>query len=479
MNETSYEKSAADPVLYDIATYAASDLATGDATRATARLCLMDALGCALAALDSPGCVNLLGPIIPDVVTPHGAKVPGTQFQLDPVTAAFNIGAMIRWLDFNDTWLAAEWGHPSDNLGAILAVADWKCRERQRNGLPALTMKDVLIGLIKAYEIQGIVGLDNAFNRLGYDHVLVTRVASTAVAAWLGGAAQGTVLDAVSNAWIDGPALRNFRHAPETGSRKSWAAADATSRGVQLALWALRGEMGYPHALSTKRWGFYDTFYKGEQFVFSQGFGSYIVENILFKVSFPAEFHAQTAVEAAITLHPSVRHRLNEIEKIVITTQATALGVIDKKGPLRNPADRDHCMQYMVAVALLKGNITSEDYEDSAAANPLIDALREKMFCVENKQWTLDHDDPAKRSISNGVQVFFRNGSKTDFVSVEYPLGHRSRRQEALPLIKAKFIQNAASRLPGEKLEAMVSLFADASRFEAMPVSQFIDMLCI
>ncbi len=469
---------AADQVLHDIAEYATADFAGSKAAYETARLCLMDALGCALAALNSPGCVSLLGPTIPGVITPQGARVPGTQFQLDPVTAAFNIGAMIRWLDFNDTWLAAEWGHPSDNLGAVLAVAEWQCRERQRGGRAALTMKDVLTGLIKAYEIQGIVGLENSFNRLGYDHVLLTRVASTAVASWLGGGTYRTALDAVSNAWIDGPSLRSFRHAPETGSRKSWAAADATSRGVQLALWSLRGEMGYPHALSTKRWGFYDVFYQGAPFVLPQRFGSYIVENILFKVSFPAEFHAQTAVEAAISLHPVVQRRLNEIEKIVVTTQESALRVIDKRGPLRNPADRDHCMQYMVAVALLKGNITSSDYEDSAAANPQIDALREKTVCVENRQWTLDHDDPAKRSIANGVQVFFQNGTKTDLVSVEYPLGHSGRRQEALPLIREKFIQNASSRLPEERVKAIASLFADKDRLEAMPVSQFIDMLC-
>ena len=423
-----------DQVLVDIADYVLNYQINSDEAFNTARNCLMDTLGCGLEALSYPACTKLLGPIVPGTVVPNGAKVPGTQFQLDPVQAAFNIGAMIRWLDFNDTWLAAEWGHPSDNLGGILATADWISRTRVSQGKDPLTMRDVLTAMIKAHEIQGVLALENSFNRVGIDHVILVKVASTAVVAGMLGASRDEIINAVSNAWVDGQALRTYRHAPNTGSRKSWAAGDATSRAVRLALMAMKGEMGYPSALSAKGWGFYDVLFKGQPFKFQRPYGSYVMEHVLFKISFPAEFHAQTAVECAFALHQQIAHRvdtlekIDQIDKIVITTHESAIRIIDKSGPLANPADRDHCIQYMSAVGLLKGNLTAADYEDDVAADPRIDALRAKMQCVENTQYTQDYLDPDKRSIANAIQVFFKDGSKSDNVAVEYPIGHRRRR---------------------------------------------------
>ncbi len=463
-----------DKVLVDIADYAGKyEIKSAEAYN-TARLCLMDTLGCGLEALEYPACTKLLGPLVPGTVVSNGARIPGTQYQLDPVQAAFNIGAMIRWLDFNDTWLAAEWGHPSDNLGGILAVADWL----SRNGTP-LAMRDVLTAMIKAHEIQGVIALENSFNRVGLDHVVLVKVASTAVVAQMLGLSREGIINAISHAWVDGQSLRTYRHAPNTGSRKSWAAGDATSRAVRFALIAKTGEMGYPSVLTAKTWGFYDVLFRGKSFRLPRRYGSYVMENVLFKISFPAEFHAQTAVEAAVQLHPEVKDRLGEIKKIEILTHESALRIIDKKGPLDNPADRDHCIQYMVAIGLIKGGLSAADYEDAVASDPRIDALRAKMRCIENKRYSRDYLDPRKRSIANQLQIFFRDGTATRKVAVEYPIGHRRRRQEGIPLLEAKFRTNLARRFPEKQRGAIIELCRDSQRLEATPVNEFVDMFVI
>ncbi|MCX4186498.1 bifunctional 2-methylcitrate dehydratase/aconitate hydratase [Methylophaga sp. OBS4] len=474
-----------DQVLVDIADYVADYLVTSKEALDTARYCLMDTLGCGLEALSYPACTKLLGPVVPGTVVPNGSKIPGTQFQLDPILAAFNIGAMVRWLDFNDTWLAAEWGHPSDNLGGILATTDWLSRNRRSDKHPAITMHDVLIAMIKAHEIQGVLALENSFNRVGLDHVVLVKVASTAVVTGLLGGSREDIINAVSNAWIDGQSLRTYRHSPNTGSRKSWAAGDATSRAVRLALMTMKGEMGYPTALTAKTWGFYDVLFKGRPFTFQRQYSSYVMENVLFKISFPAEFHAQTAVECAIQLHPQVGDRLDTLEKIAridkitITTHESAIRIIDKQGPLANPADRDHCIQYMTAVGLLKGNLTAADYEDNVAADPRIDALRDKMQCVENPAYTEDYLDPEKRSIANAVQIFFKDGSQSDNISVEYPIGHRRRRKEGIPELVKKFKINLARRFPARQQEAIVNICMDEARLSEMPVHEFVDLFVI
>jgi 2-methylcitrate dehydratase len=468
-----------DPLLAEIADYVCGrDVASAEAY-ATARLCLLDSLACAFQALEFPACTRLLGPVVPGTSVPSGARVPGTGFQLDPVEAAFDLGAMIRWLDFNDTWLAAEWGHPSDNLAAILAVADFRSRTALAGGGAPLTMRDVLTALIQAYEIQGVLALDNAFNRVGLDHVLLVKVASTALATRLLGGDRGQVLGALSQAWVDGAALRTYRHAPNTGSRKSWAAADAASRGVRLALLTLRGESGYPSALSAPTWGFQDALFRGRAVTLARPLGSYVMENVLFKISFPAEFHAQTAVEAALLLRPRLAERLDRIRRVEITTHESALRIIDKRGPLRNPADRDHCLQYMVAVALLKGRLAAADYEDTAAADPRIDVLREKMQCVESPQYSSDYLDPEKRSIANALQVVFDDGSATERVAVEYPLGHRRRRKEGLPLLEAKFEASLGKRFPPAQAAKIRAAVADPERLAAMAVPDLVDLTVV
>jgi len=439
----------------------------------------MDTLGCGFEALGYPACTKLLGPIVPGTIVPNGAKVPGTQFQLDPVQAAFNIGAMIRWLDFNDTWLAAEWGHPSDNLGGILAAADYISRKAVAEGKKPLIMKDVLTAMIKAHEIQGVIAIDNSFNRVGLDHVVLVKVATTAVVSKMLGCTKEEVINALSNAWIDGQSLRTYRHAPNTGSRKSWAAGDATSRGVRLALMALKGEMGYPSALTAKTWGFYDALFKGNEFKFQRPYGSYVMEHVLFKISFPAEFHAQTAVECAMQLHPVVKDRIDQIDKIELTTHESAIRIIDKKGPLHNPADRDHCLQYMVAIGLIFGQLTSAHYEDSVAADPRIDALREKMICSESAQYTKDYLDPAKRSIANAVQIFFKDGLKTGKIEVEYPIGHRRRRKEGIPVLVDKFKTNLGRRFPVRQQKAVLDVCLNQTKLEGSPVNEFVDMFVI
>jgi 2-methylcitrate dehydratase len=468
-----------DPPLVDIADYVLHHDIKSQEAYDTARLCLMDTLGCGLEALSYPACTKLLGPIVPGTVVPNGARVPGTQFQLDPVQAAFNIGAMIRWLDFNDTWLAAEWGHPSDNLGGILAVADWLSRNALAAGKRPLAIRDVLTAMIKAHEIQGVLALENSFNRVGLDHVVLVKVASTAVVARMLGATRDEIINALSQAWVDGQSLRTYRHAPNTGSRKSWAAGDATSRAVRLALITIKGEMGYPSVLSAKTWGFYDVLFKGNAFRLQRPYGSYVMEHVLFKISFPAEFHAQTAVECAMQLHPQVRDRLDQIQKIVIRTHESAIRIIDKKGALHNPADRDHCIQYMVAVPLIHGRLTAADYEDDVAADPRIDALREKMGCVEDKRFSKDYLDPDKRSIANGITIHFKDGAKTDEVVVEYPIGHRRRRAEGIPLLEAKFRTNLLRRLPPKQAAIILALCKDQQRLEDTPVNEFVDLFVI
>ena len=475
-----------DDVLQKIADYVLTYEITTDEAWNTARYCLMDTLGCGLLALRFPECTKHLGPIVEGTVVPHGARVPGTPYRLDPVKAAWDIGCIIRWLDYNDTWLAAEWGHPSDNLGAILAVADHLSQKRVAEGKPALTMRDVLEAMIMAHEIQGVLALENSFNRVGLDHVVLVKVASTAVTARLMGASREQLLSALSHAWVDGQSLRTYRHAPNAGSRKSWAAGDATSRAVRLADIAMRGEMGIPGVLTAPQWGFYDVLFSKtnkdqklkpedkRQFSISQEFGSYVMENILFKISFPAEFHAQTAAEAAVTLHPEVKDRLNDIKKIVITTHESAIRIISKVGKLANAADRDHCLQYMTAVPLAFGNLTADHYEDSFhQANPVIDELREKMEVVEDERYTREYLEPDKRSIANAVQIFFTDGSSTDQVAVEYPIGHRRRRSEGMPQLEDKFRANLATRFPGSRCDGIMSLCSDQAILENTPVHEF------
>jgi 2-methylcitrate dehydratase len=470
----STQRPAPDEVLVAIAEYAKNYEIKSTQAYETARYCLMDTLACGFQALKYPACTKLLGPVVPGAVMPGGARVPGTSYELDPVQAAFNIGAMVRWLDFNDTWLAAEWGHPSDNLGGILAVADYLSRKRVMEGQKPLTVRDVLTAMIKAHEIQGVLAIENSFNRVGLDHVILVRVASTAVVTAMLGGTKEQIINAVSNAWIDGGALRTYRHAPNTGSRKSWAAGDATSRAVRHALLALKDEMGYPSALSAKTWGFYDVLFKGKPFSLPQPFCSYVMENVLFKISFPAEFHAQTAVECAMTLHPQVRDRLGDIDKIMIETQEPGVRIIDKTGPLANPADRDHCIQYMVAVPLIFGRLTAEDYEDRVATDSRIDTLRSKMEVRENVTFTQEYYASDKRYIGNAIQVFFRDGSSTPRVQVDFPIGHRKRREEGMPVLVRKFESSVAAYFSPKQTALIQSTFAEAKKLDALPVNELV-----
>lgn len=466
-----------DKELVEIADYVCGTKIDSEVAFETAHYCLMDTLACGFQALDYPACTKLLGPVVDGATFAGGARVPGTSYELEPVMAAFNIGAMNRWLDFNDTWLAAEWGHPSDNLGGILAVADYLSRQRRAKGEASLTMRDVLTAMIKAHEIQGVLALENSYNRVGLDHVLLVRVASTAVITHMLGGDREQVLNAVSNAWIDGCSLRTYRHAPNTGSRKSWAAGDATSRAVRLALIAMTGEMGYPSALSAKVWGYYDVLFKGNAFEFQRPYGSYVMENVLFKISFPAEFHAQTAVEAGMTLHEKVKDRLSDIDRIVIETQEAGARIIDKTGPLDNPADRDHCIQYMLAIPLIFGRLTAADYEDEIGRDPRVDSLREKMQVEENKQFTKDYFDPDKRYIGNAVQVFFNDGSSTDRIEVNFPIGHRERREEGIPVLKTKFVDSVSPKLATGQWTELDALCADADKLAQTDVDDFMALL--
>jgi 2-methylcitrate dehydratase len=469
-------------VLVDIADYVLSGDPASELAYETAHYCLLDTLGCGLEALGYPACAKLLGPIVPGTIVPHGARVPGTRFQLDPVQAAFNIGAIIRWLDFNDTWLAAEWGHPSDNLGGILATADWLSRQSVAGGGEPLSMREVLTGMIRAHEIQGVIALENSFNRVGLDHVVLVKVASTAVVARLLGLSRDEIINAVSLAFVDGQSLRTYRHAPNTGSRKSWAAGDATSRAVRLALIARTGEMGYPSALTARTWGFYDALFKGQPFKFQRPYGSYVMENVLFKISYPAEFHAQTAVEASMQLHARLAAMgltAEDIERIRVRTHEACIRIIDKQGPLANPADRDHCIQYMMAVPLIHGRLTAADYEDEVARDPRIDALRAKIECVEDPQFTRDYHDPEKRSIPNAVTIRLADGRLLDEVTVEYPIGHRRRRLEGIPLLIEKFRRNLARRFPEKQQRAIEELSLARARLESTPVHEYLDTFVI
>jgi len=481
----SNERPAPDQVLSDIADYALSYEVNSDLAYTTAHYCLLDTLGCGLEALEYSACTKLLGPTVPGTVVPHGAKVPGTAFQLDPVQAAFNIGAMIRWLDFNDTWLAAEWGHPSDNLGGILATADWLSRTTLASGRPALTMRDVLTAMIKAHEIQGCIALENSFNKVGLDHVVLVKVASTAVVCKLLGLSREQTVNAISLAWVDGQSLRTYRHAPNTGSRKSWAAGDATSRAVRLALMAQAGEMGYSSVLTAKTWGFYDVSFKGRPFSFQRSYSSYVMENVLFKISYPAEFHAQTAVEAAMKLFRQLAERglnASAIKSITVRTHEACLRIIDKKGPLANPADRDHCVQYMIAIPLIFGRLTAGDYEDAVAADPVwgprIDAVRERITCVEEPSFTKDYHDPEKRSIANSLRMELNDGTVLE-ETVEYPIGHRRRREEGMPLLIEKFKTNLRRRYEEERQGRILAASLDRERLASMPVNEYVDLYAL
>ncbi len=471
-----------DKVLVDIVDYVTKYKIKSSEAYDTARYCLLDTLGCGFEALEYPACRKMLGPIVQGTMVPNGAKVPGTQFQMDPVKAAFDIGAMIRWLDFNDTWLAAEWGHPSDNLGGILATADWLSRNAVATGKKPLTVQNVLTAMIKAHEIQGCIALENSFNKVGLDHVVLVKVASTAVVAEMMGLSKDEILNAVSLAWVDGQSLRTYRHSPNTGSRKSWAAGDATSRAVRLALIAKTGEMGYPSVLSAKTWGFYDVLFKGNAFKFQRPYGSYVMENVLFKISFPAEFHSQTAVEAAMTIHGELKKlgkSEKDIKKITIRTHEACIRIIDKKGPLDNPADRDHCVQYMVAVPIIFGRLTASDYEDNIAADKRIDVLRDRIICVEDTKFTKDYHDPSKRSIANALTVEFTDGKKLKEIVVEYPIGHKRRRKEGMPVLMAKFKTNLARVFAEKQRGAIWELCTNAKKLDATPVNEFVDMMVI
>lgn len=468
-----------DKELVEIADYIEDYVITSSEAYHIAGICLLDALGCSMLALRFPECTKLLGPVIPGSINPGGTRIPGTQFVLDPILAAFNIGAMIRWVDFNDAWLAAEWGHPSDNIGGILAVADYLSQKNRSEGKPPLRILDVLTAIIKAHEIQGILSLENSFNRLGLDHVVLVKVASTAVVTKLLGGNKEDILAALSQAWLDGQSLRTYRHAPNTGSRKSWASADATSRAVRLAMITLKGEIGYPSVLSVKTWGFYDSIFKGNHLKIQRPYGSYVIENVMFKASFPAEIHAQTAVECALKLHDLVKDRLDEIKKIVLSTQESAIRIISKTGPLYNSADRDHCIQYMIAVALIYGELTADSFEDKFSKDPLIDALREKIEVVEDKEFSKDYLDPSKRSVANAIQIYFKDGANTEKVVIEYPLGHKLRRKEGITALLEKLKTNLATRFPKKQMNLILEHYQDQSHFKAIPVDVFMDMWVI
>lgn len=468
-----------DSLLVEIADYVVDGKIESKEAMETAKNVLIDTLGCGFLAMRYPDCTKHLGPIVPGTQVPNGSRVPGTQFELDPIQAAYNIGTVIRWLDFNDTWLAAEWGHPSDNLGGILAVADYLSRKNISEGKEALLMEDVLTAMVKAHEIQGILALENSLNREGLDHVLFVKIATTAVVAEMLGGTKEEIINALSNAWIDNSSLRTYRQYPNTGSRKSWAAGDATSRGVRLALMAVNSEMGYATALSAPNWGFQDVLFGGKELTLAQPLGSYVMENVLFKITYPAEFHGQTAAECAVKLHPEVKDRIEEIEKIVITTHESAIRIIDKTGPLHNPADRDHCLQYITTIGLLFGDIVADHYEDETALNPLVDQLRNKMKVVEDKQYSTDYLDPEKRSIANAVQVFFTDGTTTERIERQYPLGHRVRREEGIPQLEEKFKENLKSRFPAKQADEIYNNSIELDKLKGQPVHSFMEKMII
>ena len=468
-----------DALLVEIADYVSKQEINSELALSTARNCLIDTIGCGLLALTFPACTKMLGPIVPGTSVPGGVRVPGTNFLLDPVKGAFDIGCIIRWLDYNDTWLAAEWGHPSDNLGAILSIADYVSQANVAEGKDPLTMRDILECMIMAHEIQGVLALTNSFNRVGLDHVVLVKVASTAVVTKLLGGTSDQIVDAVSQAWVDGQSLRTYRHSPNAGSRKSWAAGDATSRAVRLALITLSGEMGYPGALSAPTWGFEDVSFDGKKLALSQPLGSYVMENVLFKISFPAEFHAQTAVEAAVTLHPQIINRLDEISNIEVTTHESAIRIISKSGALNNPADRDHCLQYMIAIGLIHGDLIAEHYEDDIAADPRVDALREKMTIKEDLRYTAEYLEADKRSIANKIKIHFTDGTSTDAIEVEYPIGHKRRREEGIPVLEKKFATNLSKIFDQAHVESILEKCLDQKTLEGLSVLEFQEMLSV
>ena len=468
-----------DSVISEIANYVTNFEIESDLALDTARNCLIDTIGCGLLALKFPACTKMLGPVVEGTSVPFGVRVPGTNFKLDPIKGAFDIGCAIRWLDYNDTWLAAEWGHPSDNLGAILSITDFISQQKISKGEDPLTMRTVLEAMIMTHEIQGVLALKNSFNKVGLDHVVLVKVASTALVTKLMGGTKDQIMDAVSQAWVDGQSLRTYRHAPNAGSRKSWAAGDATSRAIRLAMITLSGEMGYPGALSAPVWGFEDVLFDGKQISLPQKFGTYVMENVLFKISFPAEFHAQTAVEAAVTLHPEIIEKLDEVKTVNITTHDSAIRIISKEGELNNPADRDHCLQYMVAIGLLKGNLIAEDYEDDIASDPRIDTLRKKMVINEDKRYSDEYHEADKRSIANKIQIHFNDGSSTEEIEVEYPIGHKRRREEGIPVLEQKFKNNLEITYDSDKCEEIYQLCIDQEKLESTSVTDFQELFAV
>jgi len=468
-----------DSVISEIANYVTNFEIESDLALDTARNCLIDTIGCGLLALKFPACTKMLGPVVEGTSVPFGVRVPGTNFKLDPIKGAFDIGCAIRWLDYNDTWLAAEWGHPSDNLGAILSITDFISQQKISKGEDPLTMRTVLEAMIMTHEIQGVLALKNSFNKVGLDHVVLVKVASTALVTKLMGGTKDQIMDAVSQAWVDGQSLRTYRHAPNAGSRKSWAAGDATSRAIRLAMITLSGEMGYPGALSAPVWGFEDVLFDGKQISLPQKFGTYVMENVLFKISFPAEFHAQTAVEAAVTLHPEIIERLDDVKTVNITTHDSAIRIISKEGELNNPADRDHCLQYMVAIGLLKGNLIAEDYEDDIASDPRIDTLRKKMVINEDKRYSDEYHEADKRSIANKIQIHFNDGSSTKEIEVEYPIGHKRRREEGIPVLEQKFKNNLEITYDSNKCEEIYQLCINQEKLESTSVTDFQELFAV
>ena len=468
-----------DSVISEIANYVTNFEIESDLALDTARNCLIDTIGCGLLALKFPACTKMLGPVVEGTSVPFGVRVPGTNFKLDPIKGAFDIGCAIRWLDYNDTWLAAEWGHPSDNLGAILSITDFISQQKISKGEDPLKMRTVLEAMIMTHEIQGVLALKNSFNKVGLDHVVLVKVASTALVTKLMGGTKDQIMDAVSQAWVDGQSLRTYRHAPNAGSRKSWAAGDATSRAIRLAMITLSGEMGYPGALSAPVWGFEDVLFDGKQISLPQKFGTYVMENVLFKISFPAEFHAQTAVEAAVALHPEIIERLDDVKTVNITTHDSAIRIISKEGDLNNPADRDHCLQYMVAIGLLKGNLIAEDYEDDIASDPRIDTLRKKMVINEDKRYSDEYHEADKRSIANKIQIHFNDGSSTEEIEVEYPIGHKRRREEGIPVLEQKFKNNLEITYDSDKCEEIYQLCIDQEKLESTSVTDFQELFAV
>lgn len=476
MSAATNTRPSPDKVLVQIADYVDRYPVKSALALETARLALIDTLGCGLEALSYPGCTNLLGPLVPGTLVPNGARVPGTPHVLDPERATFNLGVMNRWLDWNDAFYGATVLHPSDSFAGLLAVADWLSRTRVAEGRKPLVMRVVLEAAVKTYEIMGGLALENGFTAVGLDHTLLIKVATAPVVTKLLGGNHEEIVNALSQAWVDGHPLAIFRRKPNTGPRKSWAAGDAASRGVRLALMAVKGEIGCPSALTAKTWGFYPVLFDGKPFRFQRPFGTYVIENTLFKIPYPTAFHGQTGVEAAIKLHPLVKDRLDDIKRVEVRCHNSTMVILDKSGPLHNFADRDHCMQYMMAIGMVFGTMTAEHYYDLIAADPRIDKLRAKMHLAESKQYEREYHDPAMRTNANSIQVHFKDGSKTPLSEVLYPLGHRKRRKEGMPVLAAKFETAVGRVFASKRRDAIVSACLEQKRLEEMPVNEFMDL---